>query len=198
MGVGVVERHDAVGEVRDQQRDDAQRPAGRRPACGCRRRPRAGSWPPAEGCRRAGRRSRRASAAATACCRARTVRSARSMRRAQSPSVMISESISPARSRSGLRRRTSSSRPAICTGIDSQVDSVADRRERNVRVEQDSGSCTCRRRPSQYRKRPSANSHHGRRDSGRLRRMPTITATTPERPRRLITGPLPLNGGTSK
>ena len=52
------------------------------------------------------------------------------------PTVRISESITPARSPCGFRRRTSTSSPAIERRVDGQVDGVADRRELDLDAHQ--------------------------------------------------------------
>ena len=81
--VGARERDQAVGEVGDEQGDDARRRAGRTRAGArpCRRR--AGSRRRAAGCRRSGRRSRRAWRRSRAPRRAGTAGSARSTRSAR-------------------------------------------------------------------------------------------------------------------
>jgi hypothetical protein len=52
--------------------------------------------------------------------------------------------------------------------------------------------------PEKKRNWPAAKSHQAARAPGRFIRMPTTIATTPERPSRLMSGPLPASGGKNR
>ena len=141
------------------------RRAGRTSPGGGRRRTPAAARPRAGGRRRAGTRSRPPSRAARASRRGRTAPSGRPTRAAPTPTVMISASMTPARSPCGLRRRTASSTPVISAGYTSEVEPVARSTGTAPRGRSGSDSCRCRRR-------------RGRTAPGRSRTSATATAAT--------------------
>ena len=114
--VGVREQRKRVGRVDREQRDDARRRGGRRPALACPCRPQDARRRQAGGCRRAGRRPRPTFSGSVRPERWMFGATRKTHESRLIPTVRISESITPARSPCGFRRLTRRSSPATSAG----------------------------------------------------------------------------------